>query len=124
MNIESVIMGGVEYPIETKIVEENGIFNTSFLCVFPNGSKRSLQVTYSSGTEQDLLDDHKISLQMELESMVLWEIRKDLFQEVYGVKITDLWERFCEVSLKPSELQANMETDVAFKKFVEEFYPE
>jgi hypothetical protein len=124
MDIGSVSMDGVEYPIETTTVEENGIFDTSFLCIYPDGSKKSLQVRYSSGTEQDLLDDHKISLRMELESMVLWEIKKELFQEINGIKITNLWERFCDVSLKPSELQANMEADLVFRKFVEEFYPD
>ena len=124
MNSKSVIMGGVEYPIETKVVEENGSTHIRFICKFPNGTEKYFRADYNLATKQNLLNNHDIVIDEQLESMILWEIRTELFQEVYGVKIADMWGRFAKSSLMGDELRNIMDKDHGFKKFVEEFYPE
>ena len=117
-------MGGVEYPIETKVVEENGSTHIRFICKFPNGTEKYFRAEYNLATKQNLSNNHDIVIDEQLESLLLWEIRAELFQEVYGVKIVDMWERFAKLSLIADELKNAMDEDRGFKKFVEEFYPE
>ena len=115
MNIENVSMGGVDYPIEKIITEENGHNLTKFVCKLPDGKEKYLHVKHTglSPIEKD-----------RLREMVMWEIRTGLFQEIHGVKIADMWERFAKSSLVGDELRNMIDQDPVFKKFVEEFYPE
>jgi hypothetical protein len=124
MNITSVTLDDIEYPIETKLVEENGYTHIRFICKFPNGTEKYFRAKYNVATKQNLSDDREIMIDERLESMILWELRKELFQEIYNVKIVDMWERFAKLSLIADELRNAMDEDHGFKKFVEEFYPE
>lgn len=117
-------MDGVNYPIETIVTEENGYTHVRFICKFPNGKEKYFRAEYTAETKQNLSDDHGIVLHERLEEIILWEIRTELFQEVYGVKIVDMWERFAKLSLIGDELRNVMDNDYEFNKFVEEFYPE
>lgn len=124
MSIESVSMGGVDYPIEMIVTEENGCTYIRFICKFPNGKEKFFRAEYTAAIKQNLSDDHGIVLDDRLEEIILWEFRTELFQEVYGVKIVDMWERFAKLSLVGDELRNVIDNDYGFNKFVEEFYPE
>ena len=108
MNITSVTLDDVEYPIETKLVEENGSTHIRFICKFPNDTEKYFRAEYNVATKQNLSDDREIMIDERLESMILWKMRKELFQEIYNVKIVDMWERFAKLSLIGDELRTVM----------------
>lgn len=117
-------MGGVKYPIETETHEENGAKKVVFYCTLPGGNKKGFRVFYNTRVENDFLDNHSISAENELGNILEQELKLELFQEIYGVKIVDMWECFAKSSLIGDELRTEMNKDHIFKKFVEEFYPE
>lgn len=122
--IDVVSLDGVDYPI---IIEkgQNGDRITMKFKVMIGGKEKSIKAMYATKMIEDLTSLHELDAEAELKTVMLSEIKMEIFQYIYNTKVKDQIGKLSElVGKDDSALDELIANDSVFAAYILNFHPE